>query len=159
MSSPRQSWLPLRAVLFALMVIPPLWFIAAGSWLRQQSDGLILLLSGIAAVVTIGASVLLAILHDRKMDEWHRSNTRFSSQWGWTAGASVLSLLLAVPAFRDWVVSVVENVADVPEPSTKLVILAFTFGFIAVVLTQLVCTVVLSIGWTFWKSRGARDPA
>ena len=39
----------------------------------------------------------------------------------------------------------------------KLVILAFTFGFGAVVIAQTVCTALLSIGWAFWKSRPARD--
>jgi formate/nitrite transporter FocA (FNT family) len=159
MSSRRQSWLPLRVFLFALMVIPPISFLAASSWLKQQPDERVLLLSGIAGTVTIGASFLLAILHDRNMDEWHRSNTRFSTQWGWTAGASLVSFLLLLPVCRDWIVSVVADWSDVSDPSTKVVILAFTFGFIAVILMQLICTAVLSTGWALWKSRRARDPS
>jgi hypothetical protein len=159
MSSRRQSGLPLRALLAALMIVPTAVFLASIPWLKQQPDGLVFLLSGIAAALTVLASFALAILHDRKIDEWERSNARFSSQWGWTAGASLVALLLALPPFRDSIVSLVANIADVADPNHKLVVLAFTFGFGAVVLTQGMCTALLAMGWAFWKSRSPRDPS
>jgi hypothetical protein len=158
--SPRsQSRLPLRALLVALMIVPPIAVFAGIPWLKQQPDAVVFLLSGLAAALTIVASFVLALLHDRRIDEWQRSNAGFSSQWGWTAGASLVALLLALPPFRDFIVSSTANLADAPNPDQKLVVLAFTFGFGAVVLAQGMCTALLSIGWAVWMSRGVRDPS
>ncbi len=159
MSSKRQSRLPLRVLLGALMVVPPVSILVSIPWLKQQPDGVVFLLSGTAAALTVVASFVLAILHDRKIDEWERSNARFSSQWGWTTGAGLVALLLALPPFRDLIVSLVANLADVPNPDHKLVVLAFTFGFGGVVLAQGVCTTLLALGWVFWKSRAPREPS
>src|SRR5688572_31759617 len=60
-------------LLVALCLAPGLSVIAAIPWLKQQPDDLVFLLSGIAAAVTIMASLVLAVLHDRRMDEWERS--------------------------------------------------------------------------------------
>ena len=141
------------------MIIPPVSVIAAIPWLKQQPDNLVFLLTGTAAAVTVLASFAIALLADRSIDEWQRSNARFSSQWGWTAGAGIVAILLAIAPFRDWIVPMIANLADVPEPDHKLVVLAFTFGFGAVVLTQGVCTTLLSVCWTLWMSRSTRDPS
>jgi hypothetical protein len=159
MSSHSKSRLPLRALLVALMIVPPIAVFVAIPWLKQQPNNVVFLLSGLAAALTIVASFVLALLHDRKIDEWQRSNAGFSSQWGWTAGASLVALFLALPPFRDWIVSLAANVADVPNPDQKLVVLAFTFGFGAVVVAQGLCTALISVGWALWMSRAARDPS
>ncbi len=159
MSSHRRARPLFFALLAALMVVPPIAVFVSSPWLKQQPDGLVFLLTGIAATLTVVASLALAVLHDRKIDEWQRSNARFSSQWGWTAGASLVALLLALPPFRDWIVSLVANWAEAPNPDQRLVLVTFTFGFMAVVVAQLVCTALLSIGWAFWKSRSAREPS
>ena len=159
MSSHRRARPFLLALLVGLAVVPPFSFVAALPWLKQQPDELVFLFAGIASTLTVVASFLLAILQDRTLDEWNRSNARFSSQWGWTAGASLVALLLALPPFRDLIVSLAARWAQEPDPDQKLVLLTFTFGFMAVVVAQLVCTAVLSVGWAFWKSRSAREPA
>jgi len=159
MSAHRKSGLPLRALLVALMIVPTLAIFAAIPWLKEQPDGLVFLLAGIASVLTIVASFALALLVDRQIDEWQRSNARFSSQWGWTAGAGLVALLLALPPFRDLIVSVVANWADAPDIDQKVVVLAFVFGFGAVVVAQGVCTALLSIGWALWMSRSPREPS
>lgn len=153
-SRPRLYWL-----LAALCIIPPISFFASMPWLRQQPDALVFLLAGIMSTLVIAASFWLAILQDRQMDEWNRSNARFSSQWGWTAGASLVALLLALPPFRDLIVSQVATWADAPNPDQKLVLITFTAGFMTVVFAQVVCTALMSMGWTFWKSRPAREPS
>jgi hypothetical protein len=142
-----------------VMVVPPIAVVAAIPWLRQQSDGLVFLLSGIAAALTVLASTALAVLHDRSIDEWQRSNARFSSQWGWTLGAGLVALLLALPPFRYLIVSAAAVWGGTPDPDSRLVIMTFTVGFMAVVFAQLLCTVVLSLGWNAWMSRDARDPS
>ncbi len=101
MTSHRKSGLPLRALLLALMIMPPLAIFASIPWLKQQPDGVTFLLTGLAATLTIVASFALAIGYDRQIDEWHRSAARFASQWGWTAGAGLVALLLALPPFRE----------------------------------------------------------
>ncbi|MCZ8193678.1 hypothetical protein [Brevundimonas sp.] len=143
--------------LVALMVLPPVAVVAAIPWLKQQPDGLVFLLTGIAAALTVLASTALAVLHDRNIDEWQRSNARFSSQWGWTLGAGLVALLLALPPVRDLIVSVAAVWGGVPSPDPALVIMTFTFGFMAAVVAQLLCTIVLSLGWNAWMSRDARD--
>jgi hypothetical protein len=157
MSSHRRARPRLFALVVALCLVPPISILASLPWLKQQPDDLVFLFTGIAATLTVAASFLLAILQDRKLDEWNRSNARFSSQWGWTAGASLVALLLALPPIRDLIVSLAASWAQAPNPDQKLVILTFTFGFMAVVVAQLLCTAVLSIGWTLWKSRPTRE--
>jgi hypothetical protein len=131
MSPHGKSRLPLRALLLALMILPTVAVFVGIPWLKQQPDAVVFLLSGLAAALTIVASFALALLHDRHIDEWQRSNAGFSSQWGWTAGASLIALLLALPPFR--------------------------FG--AVVVAQGLCTALISMGWAWWMSRGVRDPS
>ena len=159
MSSHRRAKPLLLVTLAALCFVPGISVIASIPWLKQQPDDLVFLLSGIAAAVTIAASLVLAVLHDRRMDEWERSNSRFSSFWGDAAGTSLVALLLVVPPFRDWVVSVVANWADASNPDQKLVILSFVFGFMAVVLARVVFMALLSIGWALWMSRSTREPS
>lgn len=157
MSSSTKSRLPLRKLLFAMMVIPPVSVLASLSWLKQLPTGLVFLLTGIAAVVTVVVSFVLAILYDRQLDEWNRSNARFSSHWGWTAGACLIALCLALPPFRDLIVAGIANWTGRANPDPTLVLVTFTAGFMTVVFTQAVCTVLLSVAWTMWKSRPASE--
>ncbi len=158
MAPVRKSRLPLLA-LIALCILPGLSVFASLPWLKQQSDGTIYLLTGLAAVLTIAASLALAILHDRKLDEWERSNSRFSSFWGDAVGTSLVALLLAVPPGRDWIVSVVSSWSGTPDAGSKVIIIAVVFGFIATVMARAVCMTAFSLGWSFWKLRTPRGAA
>jgi hypothetical protein len=157
MSPHRPSRPPVRALLVALMVLPPFFILVSLSWLKHLPEALVFLLTGIAATLTVVASFALSILHDRRIDEWSRSNARFASQWGWTAGASLVALLLALPPFRDLIVAWAAGLVRVPSPNQALVLVSFTFGFMTVVFTQLVCVALLATAWAFWKSRPARE--
>lgn len=145
------------ALLLAFCLVPGLSIIAIFSWLKQQPEGLVYLITGIAGTVTILGSLALGIVHDRGMDEWQKSNSRFASFWGEAVGTALVALLLNLPAGRDGIVSVVGNWAGVPAPDTKVVILAFVFGFMAVVLTRMVCMALFAVGWALWKSRAPRE--
>ena len=158
MSSPARARSHIMA-LAVVMVVPPIAIVAAIPWLRQQPDDLVFLLTGVAAAVTVLASIAIAVLHDRTIDEWQRSNARFSSQWGWTVGGSLVALLLALPPFRDLIVSGAAIWGGMPNPDSRLVITTFAFGFMAAVIAQVLCTIVLSLGWNVWMSRDARDPS
>ncbi|MEM9966244.1 MAG: hypothetical protein AAGC58_12960 [Asticcacaulis sp.] len=156
--TPRPQPRPRLYLLFlAFCIIPGLSVIAAIPWLKTQPDNLVFLLTGIAAAITILASLVLAILHDRSMGEWERSNSRFSVFWGDAIGTSLVALLLAVPVFRDWVVSIVAAFSGTANIDAQSVILAFVGGFITVVMARVLCMAVISMGWTAWKSRPARE--
>lgn len=157
MASHSQSRPRLYLLLLALCFLPGLSVVAAIPWLKTQPHDLVFLLTGIAAGVTIMASLALAILHDRSIGEWERSNSRFSVFWGDAVGTALVALLLSVPVFRDWVVSMVAMFSGRPDIDQQPVILAFVGGFIAVVLARVLCMALISIGWTFWKSRPARE--
>jgi hypothetical protein len=159
MSLHRQSRPRLYALLVALCLVPSVLVVAAFPWLRQQPLNWVLSVTGIAGILTILASLALAILHDRSIGEWERSNARFSGHWGDAIGTSLVALLLTVPPGREWIVSVVAGWARVPNPDTKLVFLAFALGFGTLVIARVVCMAVVSMGWTFWKSRPVRDPS
>lgn len=155
MSSHRQSWTRIQALIATLAVVSPISFIAAIPWLRQQPDVLVYIFAGIAATLTVAASFALAVLKDRELDEWHRSAARFSSQWGWLTGAGLVALLLALPPVHDLIVGLAASSAQVPEPDRQLVLLTFMFGFMAVVGAQMACTLLLSLIWRFWMSRSS----
>jgi hypothetical protein len=157
MSSNRRSRPRLYFLLVVLCLGPGIAFIASLPWLSQQPEETVFLMSGITATVSVVASLLLAVLHEGRMDEWERSNARFSSHWGEAVGTSVLALLLSVPWFRDFVVSTMGNLVGTEAPDPKLVIMTFVAGFVATVLARAICMIALSIGWALWKSRPARE--
>lgn len=151
MSSHRR---PTYLALLGLMIVPPIGVFAAVPWLKNQPDEIGLVLSGLAATLAVAASLMLAVLNDRRLDEWNRSRARFASQWGWTAGACLVALLLSVPQVREFVVFGAGRWAEAPSPDQKLVLITFIFGFMAVVVAQIACTALLSAGWALWMSRG-----
>lgn len=149
----------LHFALIAVMIVAPLSVIVSLPWLKEQSNGVIYLFAGVAAALTVLAAVAFSILQDGKLDEWHRTASQFSTQWGYSAGACLIALLLALPPMHDLIVSIAANIAGVTDPDHKLVLLAFVFGFIATVLAQALSTVVISIVWVTLKSRAPREDA
>lgn len=131
----------------------PAVFLISLPWLKEQPDAVVYLFAGLAATVTVLASFALAIIKDRALDEWHRSATRFSSQWGWLTGGGVVALLLALPPFHDLIISLAARARAGGAPEEKIVLLAFTGGFMTLVLVQTLCTIALSIVWRAWMSR------
>jgi hypothetical protein len=150
------TWLHTSQTKLAAIIVAfgsPILFIAATPWLKQQPDAVVYLFTGLAASGTILASFVLAIQKDQKLDEWHRSAARFSSQWGWLAGAGLVAVLLAVPALQNLIVALAGRLADVSSADQQLVLMAFLVGFMSVVLAQMICTLLLSAGWRYWMSR------
>jgi hypothetical protein len=145
----------LYGTLLALCLLPGAAIFASINWLKQQPQDTAFLITGVGGAVTLAAALALQILHDRGMDEWERSNSRFSSFWGDALGTTLVGLLLLIPAGRDWIVATVTNFAD-SQQSDQLVILGFVGGFMALCVGRMLCMVVLSLTWTFWKSRAPR---
>lgn len=159
MSSPDRFRSLILLFLVVIMIAPTAAILMSIPWLKQQPDGLALLLTGVAGTLTVLASIALAVLNDRELDEWQRTNARFASQWGWTVGAGLLAMLLALPPVRGLIISGAAIWGGMPDPDARLVITTFTFGFMAAVITQVLCIALLSLGWHLWMSRAPRDPS
>lgn len=146
-SNHRQGWLAAAAI------IAPISFLVSMPWLKGQSDMVVYAAAGAAAFIVIAASMMLAILKDGEMDEWHRSAGRFASQWGWITGGSVIALLLAVPPVQDLIVHTASTFAGDGAFDRSAVLLTFTLGFMAVMVAQSISTVVLNLIWRARMSR------
>lgn len=148
--------------LLALAIVPGVGFLAAIPWLKQQPDAIVFLAAGIVTVVAVVAGMAHSILSDRALDEWHRSGSRFASQWGWLTGLCIVVLLMALPPVHDVLFSIVSwaavNLAHAPVPDREVVLLTFTFAFVSVSLIQTISTALLAIGWFSWMSRETRSP-
>lgn len=146
--------------LVALAIVPSAGFLAAIPWLKQQSNAVVFLAAGLVTVIAVVAGMAHSILSDRAQDEWHRSGSRFASQWGWLTGLCVVALLIALPPVHDLLFSIVSwaavNLAHAPAPDREVVLLTFTFAFATVSIIQTISTMVLAIGWFSWMSRSAR---
>jgi len=154
----RQARPRLYLLLVSFCVLPAILVLGNLSWLKQQSNDLVFLITGIAGTVAILSGLVLSIVHDRGMGEWERSNQRFATFWGDAVGTSLVAFALCLPAGRDWIVSTVTHWVSASR-TEELVILSFVLGFMVVVLTRGVCMAALSVGWTLWKSRAPREAA
>lgn len=138
----------------ALAILAPVTFLLAIPWLKvQDSDALIYLFAGLAATTTVVASFVLAIMEDRKMDEWHRSAARFSNQWGWLAGGGLIALLMALPPVQNLILWFAQQVTKTDEIKREGAILIFASGFMAVMLAQVICVTLLTVIWRARMSR------
>ena len=142
----------LASFLFVLVLAPPLAFIAAIRWLKDQQDGTVYLISGLTSAVVIIASLVLAIMKDLETDEWTRAAARFSAHWGFVAGGGFLALLLAIPSFRDGVVAAASRLSETPVDET-LVVATFFAGFLSCMLAQVFFTLILGAIWRAWMAR------
>ncbi len=137
----------------AVAFLAPVSFLSAIPWLREQPDAVVYLLAGIAATITIMASMGLAVIKDNQMDEWHRSAARFSSQWGWQVGAGLVVLVLALPPVHGVITRVATAFADGADVDPTAALMTFMFGFMTVVIAQTLCTLLLSFIWRRRMSR------
>lgn len=142
-----------KPLLMVAAILTPIAFLAAIPWLKDQPDGVVYLFAGIAATITVLCSFAIAVIEERKMDEWHRTASRFATQWGWLAGGGLVALLLALPPVHTAIIAASGALAQEANPDQGLVLMAFTLGFMAVIVAQMLCTLVLSMIWRHNKSR------
>ena len=142
-----------QTLAMGLMLFFPISFLVAVPWLKEQPEGTLYLVAGIAATGTVIASYILAVLKDNDLDEWQRGAARFSNQWGWLAGSGLVAILQSIPAFRQLVVDAACSLAAGTGSSDQQIVFAFFLGFLAVVLAQMLCILALNRGWRFWMSR------
>jgi hypothetical protein len=143
----------LSRLMIATAVLTPTTFLLAIPWLKNQSEGMVFLLAFIAATITVVSSMVLAVLKDQRMDEWHRTAARFSNQWGWLVGAGIFALLMGIPPIQKLVYTVALHISHNGIIDEQTVILTFMFGFMSVVMLQTLSTVILSVVWRYRMSR------
>ena len=149
-----KSWKEYGAI--ALAISAPVAFFASIPWLKEQPDGTVYLVSGIAAFVVIASSTYLSAAGQAKMDEVERAGSRFAYLWGGLLGASLIALLLAVPPFQDVIYRLVGAFRHDGEATMdrQSVMLAFTLGFCCVVMAQSISTLLVGGVWRLWMARG-----
>jgi len=134
------------------MVVPPILFLGSMPWLRTLDTNLALLLAGIASVSVLVSSLALGIIKDQEAEEWERTSARFSGQWGYVVGGTFLAFLLNLPPFRNWVTSIASSLTN-GATNDLHVILAFTAGFLACIIAQMIAILLIRLGWRAWMSR------
>lgn len=136
-----------------LALLAPVSFLLATPWLRNQPDDLVYLFAGLAATLTVTSSMALAVLKDRKLDEWHRSGARFANQWGWLAGSGFLAVAMAFPFVQDGVLALANTLSGEAAPDRKLILMTFLLGFMATVFLQMLATLLIGAIWRYRMSR------
>lgn len=136
----------------ALIVVA---FFSALPWLRAQSDALVLAVGATAAISVMGYAVFIAIRSQRGMDEVERAGARFAAQTGALAGSIAIVLLMIAPPFQNLILHWA-GVLGTGSPESfdrESVLLAFDFGFSALVLAQTLGALVAYVGWNWRMAR------
>ena len=137
------------AKLLALTAAGPVIFLALLPWLAQQSEFTIYTATTVAVLWVLAGSLILAVKVDKASDEWERSGSRFSYQWGGTVGGSIVAFLLALPPFHTLLLRFAawaEGI-EVSGVDPKATLLIFTAGFGAVLVAQALCTIAFHYIW------------
>lgn len=157
MDNPRRRGFFTTARLMALTFTVPAIFLASMPWLRHQPDMVIYAATALTAFWALAGGGIAAISADRDSDEWERSGSRFSHLWGGLTGSGIVALMLALPPIHDLLVLMAARIQGTAssEIDRTMVILVFTAGYLAVVLTQVACTLLFMLVWRR-RTLGAR---
>ncbi len=142
----------LRCTLAVLpLAIVPVAFLAAGPWLKTAFGTTVTLVAAAAAAIFVmGYSLYLSARWERGLDEVQTAGGTFAAKRGMTIGPVIFALLLLLPPFLDMMTAVIGDAAGVAA-NRKVVTLAMTFGFGAVVILQTIAMIVINLLW--WRAR------
>ncbi len=134
------------AIWLSPVIIVPVTFLAATPWLEQQPDALTLSLAAAAALFVMAYSLFLSARVNRQLDEVQVAGQRFSSTWGMTVGSVAAVIVMMIPPLMNALADAALRLGtESPEESVKL---GITFGFMLVVVLQLIGTGAVSLWWT-----------
>jgi hypothetical protein len=138
-----------RALLISPVVIAVVGFFAVVHWLKPLNATFVLVLSAVLAIFVIGYSNFLARRVQRRMDEVQIANQGFASVRGYTWGSGATVLLLMLPPVTNGLIYLANMLSTgSPDKSNRTSVqVALSFGFILVVLVQMVCMIVASAIW------------
>jgi hypothetical protein len=123
------------------LVVVPVGFLLSGPWLKAT-------FGGTATMLTY--ALYLSVRCQRDLDEVQAAGGTFAARWGMTIGPIIFATLLLLPPFHDMMTAIIGDAAGVPA-NRKVVTLAMTFGFGAVVILQTIAMVILNLLW--WRAR------
>jgi hypothetical protein len=134
------------ALWFAPVVIIPVGFFASLPWLNQQNDAIELGVIAAFAILLMGYSIFLAERVNRRLDEVQIAGQRFATTKGMMIGTGVAALvmLLSMDALVDLANTIGPALGSSPDKPVKL---GIVFGYMLVVVFQLLGTIAVSIWW------------
>lgn len=137
------------ALWFSPVVLVIVGFLSAIPWLKQQSDALVLTLSAAASIFVMGYCVFLSNRLQRHLDEVQIANQGFATSRGWTWGAMATVVLLMLPPVANGLTDLANMLGTGARDTSDrdAVRLALFFGFMLVVVMQLVAVMVASAIW------------
>jgi len=151
-NDPKMGRLALGLLPFVLLVVA---LAAAKPWLRTTIGGPMFdLVVAAVTILALGYTNYLLFRFHRGLDEVHKASAEFAARWSMPAGQAAFVLLLFLPAFRDFMTSLVIEFGG-PGPGMtvdrSVVVFAMALGFMGVVMLQGIATMVFNVIW--WKSK------
>jgi hypothetical protein len=136
----------LGALWFAPVVIIPVAFFVSLPWLNQQNDAIELGVIAAFAILLMGYSLFLAERINRRLDEVQITGQRFATTKGMTIGTGVagLVMVLSMDALVDLANTIGPSLGSSPDKAVKL---GIVFGYMLVVIFQLLGTIAVAIWW------------
>jgi hypothetical protein len=138
-------------LLISPIVIAVVGFFALLLWLKPRNATLVLLLTGVFSLFVIGYSNYLGRRAGRRMDEVQIASMGFASFRGYVWGAGTTVLLLLLPSLRNSLIDLADLMtARAPDMITRhraAMLMALYFGFLLLLLMQMVCMIVASVIW------------
>jgi hypothetical protein len=140
-----------RALLISPVVIAVVSFFAVLYWLKPHNATFVLVLSAVFSIFVMGYTGFLARRGQRRMDEVQIASRGFASFRGYVWGAGTTVLLLMLPPVTNRLIDLADVLtAGAPNMTTRhrtAVLLGLNFGFMLLVLMQMVCMIIASAIW------------
>jgi hypothetical protein len=140
-----------RALLISPVVIAVVSFVAVLYWLRPHNGAFILVLTAVVSIFVMGYTSFLARRMQLRMDEVQVASQGFASFRGYTWGAGITVVLLMLPPVTNRLIDLADVMtARAPDLTIRhrtAVLLGLNFGFMLLVLVQMVCMIVASAIW------------
>jgi len=140
-----------RALLISPVVIVVVGFFAVLHWLKPQNGTVVLVLTAVCSIFVMGYASFLARRAQRRMDEVQIASQGFASFRGYIWGVGATVLLLMLPPVGNWLIDLADVLtAGAPDMTIRhraAVLLGLNFGFMLLVLMQMVCMIVASAIW------------
>jgi cobalamin synthase len=140
-----------RALLISPVVIAVVSFVAVLYWLRPHNSTFVLVLTAVVAIFVMGYTSFLARRMQRRMDEVQIASQGFASFRGYVWGAGITVLLLMLPPVTNRLIDLADvmtaRAPDVTSRHRAAMLLGLNFGFLLLVLVQMVCIIVASAIW------------
>jgi hypothetical protein len=132
------------ALWFVPIVAVPAAVLVSLPWLRQQEQGVVFAVVGVAAAFVLLYSFVLAARMNRRLDEVEIAGQRFAQTQGMTIGWTVAVLATLFPPSMDALVGLAQSFSGSPENAVRL---GIVLGLMLVVVLQTLVMFAAAIWW------------